>query len=209
MEISETSALIEEFRKIPTASISDAMGKKNAMLSYMRPLLDGAIISGCAVTVRTKPGDPKKPTEAIMYAHKGDIIVIDARGSEESACWGGVDSVASKQKGLAGAIVDGAVRDVANIRSIGFPVWSRVVTPRTGEAAGRGEINVQIQCAGVVVKPGDIIVADIDGIVVIPIEEAGIVLEESIKRERIEQSIMQELRNGVNVKEAIDRYCTF
>ena len=205
MNMSEAkSDVIEQFRKVSTASISDAMGKKNAMLSCMRPILEGVTVAGRAVTVRTEPGDPKKPTEAVTIAGRGDIIVIEARSSQETACWGGVDSFASTQGGLAGAIVDGAVRDTAEIRAIGFPVWSRAVTPKTSEAVGRGEINVQIQCGGVVVNPGDIVVADDDGVVVVPGNEAAIVLEASIKRERIEQRIKQEIRSGANVLEAID-----
>ena len=197
-----TIDLIEQFKELTTASVSDAMGKKNAMLSYMRPLWDGVTIAGRAITVRTGIGDPTKPTEAIELASSGDIIVIAAAGSEESACWGGCDSTGSSHRGLSGAVVDGAIRDVAEIRSLRFPVWARSTTPLTGEATGEGEINVPIRCGGVLVNPGDIVVADDDGVAVVPSGEAEAVLEEAIKREHLEQAVMQEIRNGLGILEA-------
>ncbi len=202
--MSDDSDLLGEYRKLTTASVSDAMGNQNATLSYMRPLIDGVTIAGRAVTVRTGPGDPRKPTEAIEQARPGDVIVIEARSSEESACWGGGDSTGSFHRGLSGAVVDGAIRDVAAIRALGFPVWARSITPKTGEPTGVGEINVQIQCGGVIVNPGDIVIADDDGVAVVPAQEAESVLQRSIEREAAEQAVMQEIRNGLGILEALD-----
>jgi 3-hexulose-6-phosphate synthase/6-phospho-3-hexuloisomerase len=194
--------LLEGFRSVSTASISDVTGQKYAFSHNIRPLIPGIKVAGRAVTVRTEPGDPGKPTEAVGIATKGDIIVIDARGSEESACWGGNDSIGSKVKGLSAVIVDGAIRDTAEIMDMHFPTWCRAVTPRVGGEKRGGEINVPITCGGVRVNPGDVIMADDDGIVVIPSEEAAEVLEKSIEREALEKGIKAKVLEGLTLAEA-------
>jgi regulator of RNase E activity RraA len=197
-------SLEERFRALSTASISDVTNQKYAMWSYIRPLIPGVKVCGRAVTVRTPPGDARKPTEAVELATKGDVIVIDAKGFEESACWGGNDSCGSKEKQLSAVVIDGAVRDTAEIRELGFPTWTKAVTPRTGGSVGGGEINVPIECGGVVVHPGDIIMADDDGVVVVPKNEAQGVLRESIKREALEKNIAKKVREGLTLAQALD-----
>jgi regulator of RNase E activity RraA len=200
---SEEDPHLDGFRRLSTASISDVTGQRYAMRSHIRPLIPGVKIAGRAVTVRTEPGDASKPTEAVGLARKGDIIVIDAGGSEESACWGGNDSIGSKTKGLSGVIVDGAVRDTAEIREMGFPTWARAVTPRTGGGKGGGEVNVPIECGGVGISPGDIVVADDDGVVVVPRGEADEVLQRSIAREALEKGIMKKVLDGLTLADAL------
>jgi 3-hexulose-6-phosphate synthase/6-phospho-3-hexuloisomerase len=203
MSSGDAMSLEEQFRTLSTASISDVTGQKCAMRSYMRPLIHGVKISGRAITVRTEPGDARIPTEAVGLAKKGDVIVIDAKGFEESACWGGNDSIGSKQKGLSAVIVDGAVRDTAEIREMAFPTWAKAITPRTGGGKGGGEMNIPITCGGITVNPGDIVVADEDGVVVVPKEQARDILAKSIEREKMEQGIKQKVLEGLTLAEAL------
>jgi len=160
-------------------------------------------VAGRAVTVRTEPGDASKPTEAVEVAKRGDLIVIDASGSVESACWGGNDSTASKQKGLSAVIVDGAIRDTAEIREMRFPAWAKAVTPKTGGPKRGGEINIPIECGGIRVNPGDIVMADDDGVVVVPQREAIEVLARSMEREALEKGITKKVLEGLTLSEAL------
>jgi 3-hexulose-6-phosphate synthase/6-phospho-3-hexuloisomerase len=203
MHAGQPASLEEQFRALSSASISDVIGRKYAMQSYMRPLIHGVKISGRAVTVRTEPGDARKPTEAVELAKKGEVIIIDAAGFQESACWGGNDSIGSKTKGLSAVIVDGAVRDTLEIVDMAFPTWAKAVTPNTGGGKGGGAINVQIICGGVTVNPGDLVVADDDGVVVIPKDMAEGVLAKTIEREDMERGIKEKVLSGMTLREAL------
>jgi 3-hexulose-6-phosphate synthase / 6-phospho-3-hexuloisomerase len=203
MASEEPMQLEDQFGVLSSASISDVLGRKYAMHSYMRPLIHGVKISGRAVTVRTEPGDARKPTEAVELAKKGEVIVIDAAGFEESACWGGNDSIGSKQKGLSAVIIDGAVRDTAEIMEMAFPTWVKSVTPNTGGGKGGGAINIPITCGGVSVNPGDIVVADDDGVVVIPKDMAQEILAKTIDRENMERGIKERVLGGMTLQEAL------
>src|SRR5271170_3552486 len=203
MASEEPMQLEDQFGALSTASISDVAGQRCAMRSYMRPLVPGVKISGRAVTVRTEPGDARKPTEAVELAKKGEVIVIEAAGFEESACWGGNDSIGSKQKGLSAVIVDGAVRDTAEIIEMAFPTWAKAVTPNTGGGKGGGAVNVTITCGGVSVNPGDLIVADDDGVVVIPRDMAQGILAKTIERENMERGIKEKVLGGMTLQEAV------
>lgn len=200
----ETEPSVEEqFASLSSASISDVLGPEAAMRSYLRPVIPGVKVCGRAVTVRAQPGDASKPTEAVELARKGDVIVVDAAGYEETACWGGNDSNGSLHKGLSAVIVDGAIRDTAEIRQHGFPTWARAVTPRTGGGVSGGEVNVAIKCGGVVVRPGDIVMADDDGIVVIPREREKEILAKAIDREALEKGIAKRVNEGATLAEAL------
>lgn len=173
------------------------------MRSNIRPLSPGHRVCGRAVTVRAQPGDASKPTEAVGRAKKGEVIVIDAQGYEESACWGGNDSNASVHKGLSGVVIDGAVRDTTEIRHHGFPTWAKAVTPRSGAAVGGGEVEVPINCGGVVVRPGDIVMADDDGVVVVPREREKEILLKAIEREGFEKRIAAKVDKGSTLAQAL------
>ncbi|MDY6914344.1 MAG: 3-hexulose-6-phosphate synthase [Planctomycetota bacterium] len=156
--------------KVRTSNISDGAHRRPC-LDGIRPLQQGAIACGPAVTVRTVPGDWAKPVEAIDVANPGDVIVIDA-GGQPPAIWGELATESAKNKSLAGLVVYGAVRDTADIRKLQFPVWSKMVTSHAGEPHGLGEINQPIVITGQRICPGDWIVADDDGVMVIPSSRA-------------------------------------
>jgi 3-hexulose-6-phosphate synthase/6-phospho-3-hexuloisomerase len=127
----------------------------------------GLKIVGPAVTVRTYPGDWAKPVEAIDAAKPGDVIVVDACG-QGPAIWGELASESCLQRKLSGIVIDGAIRDIDAIRSMGFPAAAKIITPTAGEPKGFGEINVTVKVGGVTVSPGDWIVGDESGVVRIP-----------------------------------------
>jgi len=156
----------EALMTVSTANVSDAM-HRGGDLEGLRPVIPGIQAAGPVVTVRTYPGDWAKPVEAIDVAGEGDVILIDA-GGKGPAMWGELATHSAIQKKIAGVVADGAVRDTPEIRKLGFPVWSRLVTPTAGEPKGFGEINVPVRIGGVRIHPGDWAVCDDDGVVIIP-----------------------------------------
>ena len=158
--------VLQVLRSVRTANISMAMHNRPS-LPGIRPLIQGASICGRAVTVRTIPGDFSKPVLAIDVAGPGEVIVIDAAG-RPPAIWGELATESAKNKGIEGLVVNGAVRDTSDIRELGFPVWTKLVTADAGEPKGYGEINQPIEIGSQRIEPGDWIVADDDGVMVIP-----------------------------------------
>lgn len=158
--------LREALAKVRTSNLSDG-AHRQPCLEGLLALQQGVSICGPAVTVRTMPGDWAKPVEAIDVAQRGDVIVIDACG-QAPAVWGELASESARNKGLAGLVVHGAVRDTADIRALGLPVWTKLVTSHAGDPHGHGEINQPITIAGQRIMPGDWIVADDDGVMVLP-----------------------------------------
>jgi len=152
--------------RVSTPNISDAM-HRSGELDGILPISPGMKIAGPALTVRSYPGDWAKPVEAIDLVEDGDVIVIDA-GGMGPALWGELATHSAMQKKAAGVVIDGAIRDTVDIRALGFPAFSRLITPTAGEPKGFGEINVPIKVGGKRVFPGDWIVGDDDGVVVIP-----------------------------------------
>ncbi|HAU37184.1 MAG TPA: bifunctional hexulose-6-phosphate synthase/ribonuclease regulator [Phycisphaerales bacterium] len=164
-------------------------------LEGLRPIQQGAAICGPAVTVRTVPGDWAKPVEAIDLAQAGDVLVIDAAG-QPPAVWGELASESAKNKNIAGLVVHGAVRDSAEIRELGFPVWSRLVTSHAGDPHGLGEINQPIVISGQRICPGDWILADDDGVMVLPRAQAVEMANRAADVLEAENRIRAEIRDG-------------
>jgi 3-hexulose-6-phosphate synthase/6-phospho-3-hexuloisomerase len=156
--------------QVSTANISDAWHRQPS-LHGIRPLLPGAHMCGPAVTVRTHPGDWAKPVEAIDVCRPGDVLVVDAFNSYP-AIWGELATHSAKVKGLAGLVVWGAIRDTPEIVHIGFPAFSSLVSANAGEPKGFGEINVPVFIAGQTIAPGDWVVGDDDGVIVLPKAQA-------------------------------------
>jgi 3-hexulose-6-phosphate synthase / 6-phospho-3-hexuloisomerase len=153
-------------QKVRTSNLSDGWHRQSCLVG-LRPLSPGQFACGPAVTVRTAPGDWAKPVEAIDVAQPGDMLVIDAAGLPP-AVWGELATESAVNKGLAGLVVSGAVRDTADIGRLKFPVWTTLITSHAGNPHGLGEINQPIEIAGWPIMPGDWIVADDDGVIVLP-----------------------------------------
>ena len=192
------------FKHLPTTAISDATGGHTNLRNEIKPLADHFKIAGRAITVRLPDGENGAVLEAIRAANEGDILVIDAKGNTNRAVAG--DFVISLAKGIGvhGFVVDGVIRDIAAIRDLDFPVFSLGTTVAAGNKNGGGQVNVPIAIGGVTVQPGDYIVGDIDGVIVVPQEDAERIVtaaEEKVKKDEIREQEAHE-----NGKESIIAY---
>jgi 3-hexulose-6-phosphate synthase / 6-phospho-3-hexuloisomerase len=161
----------EILERVSTPNISDAMHRSGEVEGIL-PISPGMRLAGPALTVRSYPGDWAKPVEAIDLAGEGDVIVIEA-GGLGPALWGELATHSAIQRKAAGVVIDGAIRDTVEIRALGFPAFSRLITPTAGEPKGFGEINVPIKVGGRRVFPGDWVVGDDDGLIIIPREKVA------------------------------------
>lgn len=186
--------LISLLKEVSTPNISDAMHRKGAMRD-IHPINVGTKMAGTAITVQTFAGDWAKTVEAIDLGGPGKVIVI-YNGSNYVAPWGGLATLSCKIKGIEGVVIDGAVRDVDEIRAMNYPVYASAVVPNAGEPKGMGEINAEITCGGQLVKPGDYIVGDDSGVVVIPRERAYEIARRAKEVEKNESRMYEEIRRG-------------
>lgn len=187
-------ALIEGFAGIPVANIADNMNRMSCMDAKIRPINDVPLL-GAAFTVKARPGDNLMLHRALDLAEPGDIVVVDAQGDLTNAIMGELMALWAKQRGIGGFIIDGAIRDIGALRKMGLPIYAAGVTPAGPYKDGPGEINVAVACGGVVVQPGDILVGDEDGIVVINPCDAAELLEKSRAKSRAEMQTMEEIAN--------------
>ena len=190
-----------EGQQVRSSNLSDGAHRRPC-LEGLRPLTEGKFACGPAVTVRTLPGDWSKPVQAIDVAGPGDIIVIDA-GGIPPAVWGELATESAVNKRLAGLVVHGAVRDTADIRRLGFPVWTRHVVSHAGDPKGLGEINQPISIAGQLICPGDWIVADDDGVMVLPAGQAAEMANRGADVLEAENRIRQEIRERASTLAAV------
>ncbi len=186
----------EALLKASTPNLSDAMQRQGAMHGIL-PRLTGpnVRVAGPAVTVLTRDGDWAKPVEAIDRAGPGDVIVVDAGGGE-TAIWGELASWSARGRNLSAVVVDGAIRDLDAILELGFPAFSRHVSSNAGEPKGHGEIGVEVTVGGQRVRPGDWVVGDASGVVVIPRERALEVANRALDVLEHENRIREEIRRG-------------
>ncbi|MBN1280656.1 MAG: orotidine 5'-phosphate decarboxylase [Candidatus Thermoplasmatota archaeon] len=182
------------FAKVSTPNISDAMHKQGA-LQGVRPIMKGFHMVGRALTVRTIDGDWAKPIEAIDKAQRGEVLVVDVNGGS-TAVWGELATWSAKLRGLAGVVVDGAVRDYDDLIKIRFPIFSRHIVPNAGEPKGCGEIGAEITCGGQTVQTGDWIIGDDSGVVVVPQEIAQEIANRALDVKEQENRIREEIKEG-------------
>lgn len=189
----------EEIRKIflyvSGPNISDAMHRKGAMAGLFS-LCGDVKMAGRAVTVHTIAGDWAKPVEAIDVAKEGEVIVINTDGVTDVAPFGELATISCKRKGISGVVIDGAVRDVDDIRKMKFPLFAKAIVPNAGEPKGFGEINAEIRCAGQYVRPGDWIIGDESGVVVVPQERAYEIARRALEVRKNEERIREEIKRG-------------
>lgn len=196
--------IFELFMQASTPNISDAMHRKGVMHG-IRPLFEDIKLVGKAVTVQSFEGDWAKPVEATDVAKPGEVIVVYA-GSKDIAPWGELASWSCKQKGIAGIVIDGAVRDVDEIRRIRFPVFAKYIVPHAGEPKGFGEINVEISCGGEEVRPGDWIIGDDNGVVVVPKERAYEIARRAKEVWKNEERVREEIKRGKTLSQVLELY---
>ena len=190
----DKTELKEAFSLVSTPNISDAMHKQGAMQG-IKPVKLGFHMVGRALTVQTLDGDWAKPIEAIDKAEKGEVIVVDVKGGK-TAIWGELATWSAKMKGLAGIVIDGAIRDLDDIVKMDFPLFSRHVSPNAGEPKGFGEIGAEINCGNQTVKTGDWIIGDDSGVVVVPQEIAQEIANRALDVKEHENRIREEIKAG-------------
>lgn len=187
--------IIAALRDIPVALLSDQL-HRNRGSRGLRPYHRPAPLVGTAVTVRTRAGDNLAILRAYDLCRPGDVMVVDGDGDLCNALVGGIMTFAAASLGLAGMVLDGAIRDVAEIADRDFPVYARGVNHRGPYKDGPGAINVPISVGGMAVRPGDIIVGDQDGLVALSPEEAPEVLRKALLQQKKEEDTMQAIREG-------------
>ena len=191
------------FMQVSAPNITDAMHRKGAMTGIFS-ICGNVKMVGRAVTVQTIAGDWAKPVEAIDVATKEDVIVINNDGCTHVAPWGDLAPWSCVKKGISGVVIDGAVRDVDDIRAMKFPLFAKAIVPNAGEPKGFGEINAEIQCAGQYVCPGDWIVGDESGVVVIPVKRAYEIARRALEVRKNEERIREEIRRGSTLSEVAE-----
>jgi 4-hydroxy-4-methyl-2-oxoglutarate aldolase len=189
-------ALVKGFEGIPTGVVGDSMGRCNGMAADMKPAWPGAKVVGPALTVRCFPADNLMIHKAVTLAKPGDVLVINAGGYKDYAVFGDLLGLSCKVHDLAGVVIDGASRDAEGMQAIGFPVFARAILPAGPFKDSPGAINVPVSCGGVPVRPGDIIVGDADGVMVVPQEHAADVLAKAQAAVAKEQGMRERILKG-------------
>jgi RraA family protein len=191
------SELIAALGEFETPTISDLMNRLYTMVPEIRCLTDSARIMGPACTVKTYPGDNLMVHKSLDVAEPGDVIVIDTCGSRRAAVLGDLVSTKARHRDIAGFVIDGLIRDLPGIRRLGdFPVFARGVTPFGPLHRGPGEINHPVSVGGIVVQPGDIIIGDPNGVVVVPKGIAAELLERLLNRTTVEADYTAAVARG-------------
>ncbi|BAQ11620.1 putative dimethylmenaquinone methyltransferase [Bacillus sp. OxB-1] len=197
-------ATVEQFRDIVTAHISDNMCRLQAAGTELTPHHKEGKLLGTAFTVKTRPGDNLMVHKAIDMAIPGEVIVVDAGGDTTNAIIGEIMQRIAKKKGIAGIVINGAIRDSLAIKSDTFPVYAKGVTHRGPYKDGPGEINVPISLNGMIVHPGDLIIGDEDGLVAIPMEEVNNVLRKAKAMAKKEEEIFNAIEQGTVDREWVN-----
>lgn len=187
--------IINAYHDIPTSIVSDCMERLFAMDSQIRPYHPKPRMIGHALTIHCPPGDNLVLQKAIEMAEPGDVLVMNAGGNTTQAPVGEIVVSNCIRKGAVGLVIDGPIRDSDILPTLSIPVFAKGVTHRGCYKDGPGELNVTIACGGVVVRPGDLIIGDNDGIVVVPYEEAEGLLPKLFKKAEQEERVLEQIRN--------------
>ena len=186
--------LIEGFAGLPVANIADMMNRVFCLDAKIRPM-NSAPLCGPAFTISTRPGDNLLLHKALDMAQPGDILVVAAQGELSNSIMGELMALWAIKRGLGGFIFDGAIRDIGTLKNMEIPIYASGITPAGPYKDGPGEINFAVSCGGVVINPGDILVGDEDGVVVIKPEDAPELLQKAQAKNLAEQKIMEEIEN--------------
>jgi len=189
---------LEAWSGIPTAVISDDLNRTGTMHAAIKPLTFGTHFAGQALTAQTMVGDNGTLHYALTTAWPGCVLVVDARAHVETAVWGGILTAAAKARGVIAVVIDGAFRDAAELRESGIAIYARAVVPNGPHKGFGGAVNVPIQCAGVPVQPGDLLVGDDDGVVVIRPDQLPGLMDRCRARIAKEEGFLEQIQAGVS-----------
>jgi 4-hydroxy-4-methyl-2-oxoglutarate aldolase len=191
------AGVVKRLGSLGTSTVHEAYGRIGLMKPYMRPAWAGGEAAGTAVTVLAQPGDNWMIHVAVEQCKPGDILVVGCTTDNTDGMFGDLLATSLMARGVTGLILDAGCRDVKSLREMGFPVWSRAISAKGTVKSTLGAVNIPVVCAGVNVEPGDAVVADDDGVVVIRKKDAGEVAARAEKRQADEESKRRQLASGV------------
>ncbi|NMZ46135.1 RraA family protein [Pseudomonas oryzihabitans] len=189
---------VARYREVPVANVSDSMNRMTAGGSRLRPMHRQGVLAGPALTVKARPGDNLMLHYALDIAEPGDVIVVDAGGDLTNALIGEMMVAYAVKRGVAGIVINGAIRDAANIGAGDFPLFAAGISHRGPYKDGPGEINIPIAIDGMVIEPGDLIIGDDDGLLCVPYDQVAEVYDRATAKHAAEEKQMRQIAEGTN-----------
>jgi len=194
---------LKKFSSVPPSIASDCLNRTQAMDARILSLVPGPRMCGFAVTVQSMSGNNLMSHLALTLCQPGDVLVIDGRGCTAQAIWGGIQALSATKAGVAGVVIDGVVRDIEDMINLGFPCYARGACPAGPHKGWADSINQPIQCGGIPVFPGDLVLGDRDGVVVVPQSHLEVVYEESLQRLAREKDWVEKIQAGGSSLEVV------